>query len=101
MPHPIASAPPPTPETGIPPQCVRCRGEGVVALALREEYERLQAAERALRGVQVALPKVFGGAAPDSLARVDERILELRKEFAMFAESAWVEFEEKERREQW
>jgi len=85
----------------MPVKCVRCRGEGEVAIALRVEYQRLQAAEAALRGMHHQLPKFFGFIMTRSLSNVDDRISELRKDFAAFNDRAWREFEDRERRERW
>jgi len=101
MPHDAVSAPPSIPEASMPAQCIRCRGEGVVAIVLRGEHGRLQAAEAALTGMQLRLPQFFGFASTKSSGNIDERIAELRKRFAVFHEKAWREFEEKERRERW
>jgi len=101
MPQNAASAPLSIPEEETPEQCVRCRGQGVVALALRSEHEKLQAQEAALRGMHSNLPRIFGSFAAPSLCAVDERIAELRKGYAVFHERAWREFEERERRERW
>lgn len=101
MPHNAVSAPPSIPESQTPERCVRCRGEGIVALALRSEHEKLLAQESALRGMRSHLPSIFGSFATASLCGVDQRIAELRKGFAVFHERAWKEFEERERRERW
>jgi len=101
MPHNALSAPPGIREDQTPDQCVKCRGESALAQALRLELEKLQAQERALRGMRSHLPRFFGGVAPRGLCNVEERIAELRKGFAVFHERAWREFEEKERRERW
>jgi hypothetical protein len=101
MPHNVSTAPPSIPVNETPALCVRCRGEGIVGPALRLEFERLQAQEKALRGIQAQLPKFFQVTPPKAGWSVEERIVELRKGFALFNENAWREFEEMERRERW
>jgi len=101
MPHDAPTAPPSIPEVETQARCVRCRGEGVVAKALRAEHERLQAQEAALRGMKIHLPKFFGFAAARTASSVDDRIAALRRSFSVFHDTAWREFEENERRQRW
>lgn len=101
MPHNAHIAPPGIREEETPDLCVKCRGESALAQAMRIELERLQAQEKALRGIRSVLPRFFGGAAPRSLCNIEERIEELQKSFAVLHERAWREYELRERRERW
>jgi hypothetical protein len=101
MPHKLSTAPPSIPEEETPAKCLRCRGKGAVAEALRVEQEHLELQEKALRGMKVHLPKFFGTQASTTLGTVDQRIAELRKGFAVFHERTWRNFEGRERRELW
>lgn len=101
MPHDASTAPPTISEEKMPKQCIRCRGEDILATILQAEHERLQAAEAALRGMQRSLPKFLSFASTVSLYSVDSRIDELRQNFAVFHERAWREFEEQERQVRW
>lgn len=103
MPHNTATAPPSIPEIQTTKDCLRCRSDGAIATVLKFEHDRLQAQEAALRGMQIHLPSVFGALATKSvgLNGVDERIRNLRKDFARFNENAWQEFAQTERRERW
>jgi len=101
MPHDAENAPPRVSQEETPDQCVRCRGESEVAQTLRQEYDRLQAKEAALRGMQANLPTALGGMAPKSLGDVEERIAQLRRRFAQFSERAWRNVARTERRDKW
>jgi hypothetical protein len=101
MPHNATTAPPSIPAHETPELCLRCRGEVIVGPALRSEYEWLQVQEDALRGIQLHLPRFFQTSLPRTGWSVEERIAELQKGFDIVNESAWREFEERERRERW
>lgn len=101
MPHKSSTAPPSIPASETPSHCIHCREEGSVATALRVEHERLQLQERALEGLRLHLPRFFGSQAATTVSTIDQRILALRKGFALFYERAWRKFEDGDRREQW
>jgi len=103
LPHSVATAPPSIGEADILAQCLRCRGEGEMAVILQAERDRLQAAESALRGMKLHLPRFFGVQTTSSFSNIDERIAELRKDFAAFFERVWrvYEDEEREKRQRW
>jgi hypothetical protein len=99
MPHDSSTAPPPIKEDEVEDQCVRCRGDSEVARALSMEFDYLERSERALKGLQLNLPSVFG--VSGRVDNVEERIGELRKNFAALHEKAWRELAGEERRERW
>lgn len=101
MPHEASTAPPAIQECETPNECLRCRGDGQVGEILKFATERLEAQERALRGMRTHLPTVFGRSTATSVENIDERIQELRKGINGVYERTWVEFAQMERRERW
>lgn len=103
MPSLAATAPPPIREDETPANCVRCRGEDRLAKTIKQQHEKLLKSERALRGARTLLPRFFGGSGAGELygTGIEERIEDLRRDFAVWHEKAWKDWEERERRLRW
>lgn len=103
MPCQTSKAPLTVKEEEMPERCARCRGEDghPIMELLRLRLRRLEAEERALRGMDMHLPSLFSGMRKNPGGSVDERIRELRREYAVDAEALWKHYEEIKDRSQW
>jgi hypothetical protein len=97
----IESAPECVAESDMPQSCVRCSWSEVAEGELRALSERRLAEERALGGLKMYMPGVFGGMARQTSESVDKRIEELRKQWMAEIEAAICKIEERDGRKQW
>jgi hypothetical protein len=58
----------------MPEKCLICRGGGVLEEQLRRMRERQLAGQRALEGMKLRLPVIFGGMCRSTVESVDARV---------------------------
>ena len=85
----------------MPKKCLVCRGDGRLEEELRARNERLLMEERALEGLRMHLPSVFGGMCKNTVESVDSRMEDLKREWMVDLDAIYSEFEEKEGRNHW
>ena len=82
-------------EKDMPEKCLRCRASEDLELELRLKRERQLAEQRALEGMKIYLPVMFGGLARSTVQNVDGRIEDSRDDWRKELDAALSEIGER------
>lgn len=93
----VERAPKAVSEEDMPEKCGICRGEGLLENQLRLARERQLAEERALVGMSIQLPGIFGTFCRTSIQSVDSRIVESREFWKREIDALYAELQQKHR----
>jgi hypothetical protein len=88
----VTSAPKCVSEKNMPEKCLRCRMSEDLEGELRLKRERHLAEQRALEGMKLHLPVVFGGLARSTAQSVGWRIEETKEDWRRELDAALSEF---------
>ena len=96
----ITRAPKGVDEEDMPENCVVCRAGGLLGEQLRLRHERQEAEQKALEGMRLYLPVIFGGMCRTTVQSVDARSEESKDALRQDIDAVRAELE-KGHREQW
>ena len=96
----VERAPKAVSEKDMPEKCRICRGGGMLEEQLRVMRERQSAEERALVGMKIQLPGIFGAFCRTSIQSFDSRIEESKEVWKQEMDDLYAELQQKHR-EQW
>lgn len=93
----VERAPKAVSEKDMPEKCGICRGGGMLEDLLRVVRERQLAEEKALVGMRIQLPGIFGAFCRTSIQSVDSRIEESRELWKRELDELYAELQQKHR----
>jgi len=97
----IERAPKSVGESEMPEKCLACCWGGMMEEELRIMNERRLLEERALAGMKLCLPGIFGGRSRETVESADGRIEEVRRSWRAELDAAISKFEDNEGRHRW